>query len=148
MAEPVKHSVSVAGVILNKERQVLLIQRKDNGHWEPPGGVLEIDESPQSGVRREVREETGLDVRVEALTGVYKNVEKGVVALVFRCFAATNSVEKETSETINARWVDRERINQLMNEAYAVRVHDAFESTVAVRTHDGVLLSGERGSSA
>ena len=33
----------------------------------------------------EVREETGLDVRVDRLTGVYKNLHRGVVALVFRC---------------------------------------------------------------
>ncbi|WP_224392564.1 NUDIX hydrolase [Pseudonocardia sp. ICBG1293] len=143
MAEPVKHSVSVAGVVLNEARQVLIIQRKDNRHWEPPGGVLEIDESPQSGVRREVKEETGLDVEVDTLTGVYKNVEKGVVALVFRCFASTSSVETATSETINAQWVDRETVDKLLDEAYAVRVHDAFEATVAVRTHDGVVLSGD-----
>jgi ADP-ribose pyrophosphatase YjhB (NUDIX family) len=36
-------------------------------------------------VRREVAEETGVDVEVGRLTGVYKNLERGIVALVFRC---------------------------------------------------------------
>jgi 8-oxo-dGTP diphosphatase len=38
-----KHSVSVAGVVIDEDERVLLIQRRDNGHWEPPGGVLELD---------------------------------------------------------------------------------------------------------
>ena len=38
-----------------------LIRRQDNHRWEPPGGVLELGESMHDGLRREVREETGLD---------------------------------------------------------------------------------------
>jgi len=84
MTKDVRHSVSVAAVIVNAEGSVLLIQRRDNGKWEPPGGVLELDEQITAGLRREVREETGLDVEPERLTGVYKNMAQGIVALVFR----------------------------------------------------------------
>ena len=38
--------------------RVLVIRRRDNGRWEPPGGVLELDETFEAGVRREVHEET------------------------------------------------------------------------------------------
>lgn len=81
-----KHSVSVAGIVIDESDRVLLIQRRDNGHWEPPGGVLELGETFEQGVIREVREETGLRVEVERLTGVYKNMNRGVVAW---CSAAT-----------------------------------------------------------
>ncbi len=80
-----RHSVSVSGVIPDDHGRVLLIRRRDNQHWEPPGGVLELAETIQDGLRREVREETGLEVEPDALTGVYKNMARGVVALVFRC---------------------------------------------------------------
>lgn len=40
-----KHSVSVAAVITDDQGRALLIQRRDNGHWEPPGGVLELGET-------------------------------------------------------------------------------------------------------
>lgn len=80
-----KHSVSGAGVIVDDAGRALLVRRRDNGRWEPPGGVLELDESIYDGLRREVREETGLDVEPERLTGVYKNMTRGIVALVFRC---------------------------------------------------------------
>lgn len=79
------HSVSVAGVVVRDDGRVLVVQRRDNGHWEPPGGVLELAETFDEGVRREVAEETGVQVEVERLTGVYKNLTRGIVALVFRC---------------------------------------------------------------
>jgi ADP-ribose pyrophosphatase YjhB (NUDIX family) len=85
MADSPRHSVSVAAVVVDDQDRVLLIQRRDNGHWEPPGGVLELGEEITEGLRREVAEETGLDVEPSALTGVYKNMSQGIVALVFRC---------------------------------------------------------------
>lgn len=55
-----RHSVSVAAAIFDDSGEnVLLIKRRDNGHWEPPGGVLELDETIEDGLRREVREEAG-----------------------------------------------------------------------------------------
>src|SRR3954452_21991774 len=83
--ESPKHSVSVAAAILDDQGRFLVIRRADNGHWEPPGGVLELDETITDGLVREVREETGLQVRPLALTGVYKNMRRAIVALVFRC---------------------------------------------------------------
>src|SRR3954447_11594882 len=81
------HSVSVAGVVVDEAGRVLVVQRRDNGRWEPPGGILERDETLEEGVAREVAEETGLTVEVERLTGVYKNMSRGIVALVYRCRA-------------------------------------------------------------
>ena len=43
--EATYHSVSVAGVVIDENGRTLVIQRRDNGQWEPPGGVLERDES-------------------------------------------------------------------------------------------------------
>ena len=80
-----RHSVSVAAAIVDESGQLLAVRRRDNGHWEPPGGILELDETIQAGLVREVREETGLEVEPQALSGVYKNMRRGIVALVFRC---------------------------------------------------------------
>ena len=90
-----RHSVSVAAVITNDRGQALLIQRRDNNQWEPPGGSLELDESIEDGLRRETREETGLAVEPVALTGVYKNMSRGIVALVFRCKVAGGQLTAE-----------------------------------------------------
>jgi 8-oxo-dGTP diphosphatase len=136
-----KHSVSVAGIVIDDENRVLLIQRRDNGHWEPPGGVLELGETFEEGVRREVLEETGVDVRVDGLCGVYKNVARGIVALVFRC-VPTGGLAGVTSESKQVRWVPLDVANGIMTPAYFVRVLDAFAEEVGVRAHDGVNLLG------
>lgn len=87
-----RHSVAVAGIVIDGQGRALLIQRPENGRWEPPGGVLELGETFQAGVRREVKEETGLDVEPDELTGVYKNMARAVVALTFPChILAANS---------------------------------------------------------
>lgn len=137
--ETPKHSVSVAAAVVREDGRVLAIQRRDNAHWEPPGGVLELDETIEDGLRREVREETGLEVDVDQLTGVYKNMELGVVALVFRCRPAVGK-PAPTREAVAVEWLELPQIGELMDEAYAIRVLDAVggSSIVAVRTHDGV----------
>ena len=99
MPDTPKHSVSVAGIVVDDQDRVLLIQRRDNGHWEPPGGVLELGETFEEGVKREVLEETGVLVEVEHLSGVYKNLKRGIVALVFRC-APADGHPRETAESV------------------------------------------------
>ncbi|MFC5824271.1 NUDIX hydrolase [Nonomuraea insulae] len=138
-----RHSVSVAGVILDDHGRALLIQRRDNHHWEAPGGVLERDEDILTGLTREVREETGLDVEPVALTGVYKHMLRGIVALVFRCRIVAGHLT-ETDETRAARWVTADEVQSLANQAFAVRVLDAmrFAGLPAVRQHDGTHLLG------
>lgn len=136
-----RHSVSVSGVVLDASGRCLLTKRRDNGQWQAPGGVLELAESIPDGLRREVREETGLDVEPLALTGVYKNMVLGVVALVFRCRALGGRLT-ENDEVAAFTWAARSELSDLMTEAFAVRVSDAMAGSVApaVRAHDGTYL--------
>jgi 8-oxo-dGTP pyrophosphatase MutT (NUDIX family) len=133
------HSVSVAGVVIDEAGRVLIVQRRDNAHWEPPGGILELDETFEEGVIREVAEETGILVAVDRLTGVYKNLTRGIVALVYRCHPIGGEAHA-TTESTQVQWVTPDQINSLMTEAYAVRVHDAYTDTPASRAHDGRTL--------
>lgn len=139
MAPPPKHSVSVAGVVVDDQGRVLVIRRDDTGHWQPPGGVLELDETFEEGVRREVLEETGVVVLVERLTGVYKNVKHGIVALVFRCKPVGGNAHP-TDEAQEVRWVGVGEVSSIMDPAFAVRILDAFEAHPSHRAHDGVNL--------
>ncbi|MEU0521019.1 NUDIX domain-containing protein [Streptosporangium sp. NPDC006007] len=138
-----QHSVSVAGVIIDDQGRALLTQRRDNGHWEAPGGVLERDEDVTTGLLREIHEETGLTVEPIALTGVYKNMPRGIVALVFRCKAVGGHLAK-TDETRAFRWVTADKVQELASEAFAIRVLDAMrhDQPPAVRHHDGTHLLG------
>jgi ADP-ribose pyrophosphatase YjhB (NUDIX family) len=105
--------------------RTLLIQCRGNHHWEPPGGVLELAEGIHDGLRREVREETGLDIEPVILTGVYKDLTRGIVALVFRC-KVTGGHLTTNEEVAGFRWACKSGIEHLMTEVYAIRVLDAY----------------------
>lgn len=139
MAGTPKHSVSVAGVVVDENDRVLVIRRDDNGHWEAPGGVLELGESFEAGVQREVLEETGLKISVERLTGVYKNLTHGIVALVYRCRPDSGD-SHPTEEAREVRWMTKDQVEAVMTPAFAIRVLDAFDDRPHSRAHDGVNL--------
>lgn len=136
------HSVSVAGVIVGDAGRALLIQRRDNGQWEPPGGVVEAGETLPDALQREVLEETGIKIALPAtLTGVYKNMTGLIVSLVFRC-EAVDGTPTTGPETYALRWATRDEVAELADEAYAIRVLDALDAAAppAIRAHDGVKL--------
>lgn len=140
MSQNSRHSVSVAAVITDDAGRVLVIQRCDTHKWEIPGGVLELDESIHAGLRREVEEETGLLVEPDQLTGVYKNLKLGVVALVFRAHVVGGEA-RPSDETVGIDWWPAEIVSAEMAEVFAVRVLDALDGAVpAIRLHDGVTL--------
>lgn len=142
MTEDHRYSVSAAGVIVDDEGRALIIQRRDNGHWEPPGGILEHGETIEDCLRREVYEETGLSIEPGPLTGVYQNMRRHIVALVFRCRVG-GGTPATTLETSSFKWVTQDECRELMAEAYAIRVVDALRTPtrVGVRVHDGTRLA-------
>ena len=140
MPEPYRHSVSVAGVVVRDDGKILVIRRRDNGHYQAPGGVLEQHERIEDGMVREIFEETGLRVEPEQLTGIYKHMGLGVVALVFRArsLGGTPTVTDEAAEVL---WMDRDQVVTRMTEAFAIRVIDAFNGPWPhMRHHDGTRL--------
>jgi 8-oxo-dGTP diphosphatase len=134
-----KHWVSVAGAVLDDTGRILAIRRRDNNRWEPPGGILELEEEIYDGLVREVSEETGLQVLPISLSGVYKNMKKGIVALVFRCRVVSGQ-SLPTEEAAEVRFLTPDEVRELMDQAYACRLLDALEKEVSIRSHDGVSL--------
>ena len=65
--------LNCAGAVVCREGKILLQRRSDNAAWGLPGGILELDETYEEAAVREVREETGLTVRLTALLGIYHN---------------------------------------------------------------------------
>jgi 8-oxo-dGTP diphosphatase len=73
---PERPVVGVGGVIIENGRALLIRRGSEplRGQWSIPGGTLELGESLQEGVARELREETGLDVRVLDLIEVFDRI--------------------------------------------------------------------------
>ncbi|WP_347280158.1 NUDIX hydrolase [Frankia sp. CcI49] len=146
----VRVGVSVAAVIRRGDGRVVCIRRRDNGAWQIPGGVLERGETFHQALRREVREETGMSVEPERLTGIYLNLPLGVVALVFLCREGhTEDLAEaepltETEEATAVEWLTVEEVVRRSTPAFAVRVTDALagRQEPVLRHHDGVRLLG------
>lgn len=71
--------VGVGVFVRNSSGQILLEKRSDNGMWGLPGGNLEPGESIADAAVREVREETGLAIRLSRLIGVYSEPADRIV---------------------------------------------------------------------
>lgn len=88
-------------------------------------------------------EETGIEVQVERLTGVYKNMPRGIVALVFRCSPVGGRLTT-TDDALSVRWLTVEEIRRRMDPAYVVRATDAFADLACTHAHDGINLRPPR----
>lgn len=80
--------------------QVLLIQRRDVPVWVLPGGGIDENETPEEAICREVREETGLEVRVVRKVAEYVPINALVKpAHLFECRVISGLLLTTTSET-------------------------------------------------
>jgi 8-oxo-dGTP diphosphatase len=142
MTDTHRFSVSVAAAVVRDDGKMLAIKRRDNGHWEPPGGVVNVGESLTEALAREVREETGYTVTVNSVSGIYQNMKRQIVALVFRCDVVSGEAQV-SDESSQVEWLHPSEIRARMDEAYAVRLLDASYSEALsprIRTHDGVNI--------
>lgn len=90
---------------------------------------------------REVLEETGLDVAVHRVTGVYKNMSRAVVAVVLLCSPIGGSL-RTSSETDEATWMAPDKAVSMMPAVFGIRISDALSQTGQAyqRSHDGKAL--------
>lgn len=105
-------------VLLNKDKEILLLKRNDTDEWMPskwgfPGGKVENDENCLDGCIRETKEETGIDVTGIKETSHYKEVPEGIVKF---CIAYTNEDEPKVTisdEHTEYKWVNMNDIKDL-----------------------------------
>jgi len=134
---PDRIAPSVSAVILNAEGQLLLHRRSDNGHWALPGGRIEIGESVEQAIVREVREETGLHVRVENLIGVYSDPDQYAIArypngdvvhyinLCFRCHILGGTLQK-SDESFQVCFFPLDALPDPLLWSHRIRIRDAM----------------------
>ncbi len=74
-----KLRLGASAILFNGEGKFLLTRRADNGQWCLPGGAVESGETVAEACIREVWEETGLNVRVKRLVGVYSHPDQLII---------------------------------------------------------------------
>lgn len=116
--------ISVSALIFYKGR-VLLARRRDIDWWNLPGGGMEIGETLEQTLHREVREETGLEVEIERLVGVYSKPQKQELVLSFRCHPV-GGVLSETEESRECRYFAPDDLPSHTLPKHRQRVEDAL----------------------
>lgn len=86
-------TIGAFAVILDEREQVLLCHRRDYDFWNLPGGGIEAGEAPWECVIREVKEETGLNVEVVRLAGVYSKRDRTDIVFLFVCKIVGGKIE-------------------------------------------------------
>ena len=113
--EAFRFPVSVKGVVIRDGKVILL--RNERDEWELPGGKLELTESPERCLTREIAEELRLDVQPESLIGswVY-TIVPGVDVLVvtYGCSEASLNEAVMSDEHKEVRWFLLDEIDDLM----------------------------------
>lgn len=64
-------------IVINSEGKILLEKRKDNNMWGLPGGKIEPGETVLRTAKREIKEETGLNIKITEFLGIYSDTKAG-----------------------------------------------------------------------
>lgn len=123
-----------AAALIEQEGKLLLLQRAHppwQGYWNLPAGYLEVDETPEQAVIREVLEETGLEIEPVRMLGNYtfEDDPRGNGLLVVFSAGITGGALKNTTESL----------------AYGFYAPDSLPAKICGAAHDRVVGTWARG---
>ncbi len=129
--------VAVAAVVRDESGRVLMIERTDNRLWAVPGGAQDIGETTREAVIREVWEETGIEVEVTDVVGIYSDprhliaYDDGEVRQEFSIvFAARprGGDLRTSTESRRVHWVEPAELDELnVHDSIRLRLRHALE---------------------
>lgn len=105
-------TVLVSAAVILESGRVLLSQRKPGAHlagmWEFPGGKVESGEDPREALRRELREELGIETTVGEILDVtfhrYESADKAVLLMFFEAARTKESPEPQALDVHDFKW--------------------------------------------
>lgn len=98
------HLVSCAALVTNEIGEILLVNSPWRG-WEYPGGLIEPGETFQEALKREVREEAGVEIEITGFIGICKNLEKDIVNIDFAARYVSGDL-RTSEESTEVRWAN------------------------------------------
>ncbi len=118
-------SIGACAIIFDERDRVLLSHRRDLDLWNLPGGGVESGELPTEAVVRETREETGLEVVIERLVGIYGKKDRDDLVFAFTCRVVGGRLSI-TDEADESRYFSVNAIPLNISPKQIERIHDAL----------------------
>jgi ADP-ribose pyrophosphatase YjhB (NUDIX family) len=128
---------SVTAIVPNERDELLLVHKTDNDLWALPGGAMDVGEFMAETVVREVKEETGIDVAVTGVVGIYTNPnhvmayddgevrQQCSICFTTRMLGGQLATSSETSEVA---WIAPGRLDSLnMHPSMRLRIDHYLE---------------------
>ncbi|MEU5943162.1 NUDIX domain-containing protein [Micromonospora sp. NPDC047548] len=126
-----------AAIVTDEHGRVLLQRRTDSGNWSLPGGAMDIGETLQQCAVREVKEETGLDIEITGLLGIYTDPhhviaypdgevrQEFTITYLARVVGGTITVSDESTDV---RFVDPAEFDHIpIHDTVRLRLHHHAE---------------------
>ena len=121
--------------IFNESGEILLMERSDGGGWCLPCGWVEPNEKPVETVIREVREETGLEIEVKQLVGVFTRMPDArygphtMLAIVYLCEVVGGELTLSHEGSALRYWsIDEVQNWHANHERYARAAYEMWKS--------------------
>lgn len=127
---------AASAIVTDKEGRIVMHKRADNQLWSLVGGAMEYGESISETIRREVKEETGLEIQVCKVIGIYTDpnhvieYSNGEVrqqfSICFHCKIMSGEI-KVSNESLDVRLFSKEELKSVnMHQTQRIRIEDYF----------------------
>ncbi|OGX78147.1 NUDIX hydrolase [Exiguobacterium sp. SH31] len=130
---PPRTIVSVTAYITNDDGEVLLVKNTHRSDtYEMPGGQVEEHESIIDAIHREVKEETGADVEIDGIIGIYQNVSSRVLCVSFHGRYVSGDLRPQAGETHEVGFfpIDASNVSDyIKRDHFQMRLIDAIDPT-------------------
>ena len=140
--------IVAAAALIHDEGRLLLVKRKNEpskGLWSAPGGVVELGERIEDAVKREAREETGMEIEVDRLLTVIDQIIKdkdGSVrfhyVIVYYSGCPAGGTLKASTDAEDTRWIPLGEVKSLpTSKAFMSLIEDAKRKGWFEKTESG-----------
>lgn len=127
---------AASAIVEDSQNRILLHKRSDNHLWSLPGGAMDLGESIETTIIREVKEETGFDVEVLKCIGLYTDPHHIIAfsdgeirqqfSICFHCIITGGQIVV-SSESTQVKFFTKEELKKLdLHPAQQMRIQDFF----------------------
>ena len=114
--------IRVSALISEKDKILFVQEGKENyhyGRWNLPGGHLEEGEAIEQAVIREIKEETGLNIKLKGLIGIYTlRAHKHYFHYVFSADKVSGNLKAQEGEILDLAWMSKRDVELMADSAF------------------------------